>query len=304
MNVHDHQNHTLDAVNGPSRALWWALGINATFLIVEFIGGLLTNSLALLADAGHMLTDVAALGIALIAHRIAQWTSTKRRTYGYGRVKVLAALLNGLSLWLIVGIIIWEAIHRLARPPDIRSLEMLLIASAGLIANLASAWMLKAHQKDDINIRGAFLHLMADSLGSFAVIIAGVMMLLGGWFIIDPIVSVAISLLILGSSVGIVKDAVRILLESAPKQISLDAVKAELESFDEVLFCHDLHIWSIGSEQPVLTAHLVVSEDVAHDKLLGTVTQAVQQKFGITHATLQLEPSDFYPDLSCDPPEK
>jgi cobalt-zinc-cadmium efflux system protein len=301
MNAHDHQNHTIDN-NGSSRALWWALGINATFLVVEFIGGLLTNSLALLADAGHMLTDVAALGIALIAHHIAQWSSTKRRTYGYGRVKVLAALLNGLSLWLIVGVIAWEAIHRLADPPDIKSLEMLLIATAGLIANLASAWMLKAHQKDDINIRGAFLHLMADSLGSLAVIIAGLLMLWGGWFIIDPILSVAISLLILWSSISIVKDAVRILLESAPRGIKLDAVKAELESFDEVLFCHDLHIWSIGSDQPVLTAHLVVSGNVPHNELLARATSAIQQKFGITHATLQLEPQGLNPDLSCDPP--
>ena len=295
MHVH---NSTGDA-SASSRALWWALGINAVFLLIEFIGGLWTNSLALLADAGHMLTDVAALSIALIASRIAEWAATRKRTYGYGRVKVLAALLNGLSLWLIVGVIIWEAIHRLASPPNVKSLEMLIIASAGLIANVGSAWILKSHQKEDINVRAAFLHLVADSLGSAGAIIAGIAMLWGGWFIVDPIASVFISILILWSSLGIVKDAVRILLESTPKRFRLEELKTYLESLPGVLYCHDLHVWLIGSDEPVLTAHLVIAEETTQQELLGKVTKEIAERFGISHSTLQLETSDSHPDLGC-----
>ncbi|MFH1862955.1 MAG: cation diffusion facilitator family transporter [bacterium] len=296
-----HHSHDQAAdIKASTRALWLALSINAAFLLIEFIGGLLTGSLALLADAGHMLTDVAALFIALLASKIAEYPASTKRSYGYGRVKVLSALLNGLSLWLIVGLIIWEAIHRLAQPPQIKSREMLLIAVAGLIANVSSAWVLKRFQKHDLNIRGAFLHLIADSLGSVAVILAGVVILWKGWFIADPIASLCISMVILWSSLGIIREALRILLESTPSRINLQEVKAYLESFEEVQYCHDIHIWSIGSDQPILTAHLVVAADVSHDDLLKRATCAVVEKFGISHTTLQLESSHQHPDLGCN----
>jgi cobalt-zinc-cadmium efflux system protein len=280
-----------------------ALGINAIFLIIEFIGGLLTHSLALLADAGHMLTDVAALGIALIAGHIAQWAASHQRTYGYGRVKVLAALLNGLTLWLIVGIIIWEAIHRIADPPVVKSFPMLIIAAAGFLANAGSAWILKAHSKSDINVRGAFLHLVADSLGSVAAIIAGLAMLWKGWYIVDPIASVLISILILWSSMGIIKEAARILLESTPEHIDIAKLKNALEALDGVIFCHDLHVWLIGSDEPVLTAHLVVPEDIDQSELLSRATKAIEDQFNIHHSTIQLEPENIHPDWKCEPGE-
>jgi cobalt-zinc-cadmium efflux system protein len=284
--------------------LWLALGINAAFLVIEFIGGLLTHSLALLADSGHMLTDVAALGIALIASHIAQWTASRKRTYGYGRVKVLAALLNGLTLWLIVGIIIWEAFHRITNPPQVKSLEMLIIASAGFLANAVSAWVLKAHQKGDINVRGAFLHLIADSLGSLAAIIAGLAMLLKGWYVVDPIISILISILILWSSHGIIKEAVRILLESVPRDIDIDLLNKTLQQIEGVKYCHDLHVWLIGSDEPVLTAHLVVEPDVDQNELLSEVTRRIEDRFKIHHTTIQLELEGLHHNWTCEPKQE
>lgn len=296
-NYHNHQNSA-----GITRALWWALGLNAAFLAIEFAGGLLTNSLALLADAGHMLTDVAALVVALIAHHVSERAGNHHQTYGFGRVKVLAALLNGLTLWLIVGVIGWEALHRLVNPPQVKTLGMLIIAGAGLAANLLSAWFLKSHQHQDINIRGAFLHLMADSLGSVAVILAGAAMMLGGWYLVDPLASLVISIIILWNSFGIVRDAAHILLESTPRHIVLPDVKRLLESYSGVIRCHDLHIWLIGSNEPVLTAHLVVDPEMARDEFMTRVVSDLSAQFGISHVTLQVEAEDVHPDMGCIEP--
>ncbi len=295
MHHHDHE-HSLSA---STRALWWALVINAVFLVVEFVGGILTNSLALLADAGHMLTDVAALTMALIAGKIASRVATKVQTYGYGRIKVIIALLNGLSLWLIVGVIVWEAGHRFFDVPEVKSLEMLIIATAGLAANGISAWILWSHQKTDINVHGAFLHLVADSLGSVGAILAGVAMLWKDWFIVDPLASVLISIIILLSSFGIVKNAMRILMESTPTGIDLESMKEFLESFEGVDHCHDLHVWLIDTDEPILTAHLVLHDTSESESILNEVTQAIHDRYGITHATIQLEYEAQHPDLGC-----
>jgi cobalt-zinc-cadmium efflux system protein len=295
--MHNH-NHDHSST-ASTRALWWALIINAAFLLVEFIGGLLTNSLALLADAGHMLTDVAALTMALIAGKIASRNANQTQTYGFGRVKVIVALLNGLSLWLIVGVIVWEAVHRFLDVPEVKSLEMLIIATAGLAANAISAWILMSHQKTDINVRGAFLHLVADSLGSVGAILAGVAMLWKGWFIVDPLASILISVIILWSSFGIVKNTMRILMESTPSEIDLESLKEFLETFKGVDHCHDLHVWLIDTEEPILTAHLVVTGESEREDLLNEVTRAIHDRYGINHATIQLEFQAEHPDLGC-----
>jgi len=295
----EHNNHD-HAHSASTKALWIALAINAVFLLVEFVGGLLTNSLALLADAGHMLTDVAAMSVALIAGKIASRPSTPGKTYGYGRVKILAALFNGLSMWLIVGFIVHEAIDRFGNPPEVKSLEMLIIAALGLLANLSSALILFRHQKADINIRGAFLHLAADSLGSVAAIIAGLAMLLKGWFIVDPIVSVVLSFFIVWSSYGIIKQALMILLEGTPEQFEMREVKVSLEELDGVKYCHDLHIWSIADNEHVLTAHLVVEEGVRREEILNTASCMIMEYYGINHSTIQLETGETsHPEMGC-----
>lgn len=260
----------------------------------------MTNSLALLADAGHMLTDVAAMSIALIAGKIASRPSTPGKTYGYGRTKVLAALFNGLSMWLIVGIIIHEAVGRFKNPPEVDSLEMLIIAILGLLANFSSAAILFKHQKQDINIRGAFLHLAADSLGSVAAIIAGIAMLLKGWFIVDPIVSIILSVFIVWSSYGIIRLSLSILLEGTPEQLASGDVKVSLEELDGVKYCHDLHIWSIADDEHVLTAHLVVDENVKKENILKTASCMISDRYGINHSTIQLETGETtHPEMGC-----
>ncbi|MBL7191186.1 cation transporter [bacterium] len=292
--------HHLSGKGSASRALYIAFFINVAFLIVEFIGGLLTNSLALMADAGHMLTDIGGLLIAIIAQKIADRPSSKKRTYGHGRAKVLAAFINGLSLWFIVGVIASEAVIRMFNPPEVESLLMLIIACAGLFANLGSALVLKSHRKEDINIRGAFLHLMADSLGSVAAIIAGLVMLYGGWLLIDPIVSLLISAIILFSSISIVREAAVILLESSPSKIDIEEVRRLLENMPEVSYCHDLHIWSIGADRSILTAHLIVTDDAVRDRLLKQAMTEIQEKFGINHTTIQFESEEFHKDFGCN----
>ena len=296
---HSYNHRAIHPASGTQRALLIAFTINAVFLIVEFIGGLLTNSLALMADAGHMLTDVGALLLALIAGKIAMRPPSAKRTYGYGRAKVISALLNGLSLWLIVGVIIWEAVHRFYRPPEVDAVTMLYIAVIGLTANLASAAVLWKHHGHDINIKGAFLHLAGDSLGSIGVILAGIAMIWKGWYIVDPAASLLISVIILATSWGVIRHSLRILLESAPPEVKFDQVKVALERIDGVRYCHDLHIWMVGSDEPVLTAHLVVDKGISKEEVLSAATCMIVDKFEIRHSTLQIESSENHTDMGC-----
>lgn len=289
---HDHSPSSLTALK-------IAFVINALFMLVEFIGGLISNSLALLADAGHMLADVAALAMALAAAKIAARPASIRRTYGYGRAKVLSALINGLSLWLIVGIILWEAVHRFLHPPQVQASSMLVIAVLGLATNFSSAAVLWKFRTQDVNIKGAFLHLLGDSLGSVGVILAGLCMLFFGWFWVDPLASIVISVIILWSSWGIIKESVYILLESSPPGVNASEVKSLLESLPGVKKCHDLHIWSIGSDEPVLTAHLIISAQCDRESLLNQAVCLARDKFGVSHSTIQLEFDENHHDLGC-----
>ena len=270
------------------RALWWAFGLNAAFLVVEFVGGILTGSLALLSDAGHMLSDVGALAMALAASRIALRRPSGRRTYGYGRAEILAALINGLILWLIVGAIFLEAVKRLSDPPAVSEL-MLVVATAGLAINVASAAVLFRHRGHDLNVRGAFLHLAADSLSSVGVVVAGVLIWRFGWFLADPLASLLIGVLILLSSWGLVKESVNILLEGTPRHLDVEQVRSRLEALDGVESCHDIHIWTIGSGEPILTAHLDAAADADRTKVLLEATAMLSRTYQIEHATLQVE---------------
>ncbi len=268
--------------------------INLAFLIVEFVGGLITGSLALLSDAGHMLTDVAALGLAIIAAHLASRAPTAKTPFGLLRAEVIGAFLNGVTLVLIVGLVFWEAWERFGQEVDINAPLMLLIAALGLAANFISALVLLPSRGESVNIRGAFLHLAADALGSVGAIIAGLVIWLTGWTPIDLIASLVIGALILYSSLGLLKETLSILINATPRGIDYDEVKAEMESIGHFERIDDLHIWSVVSGLNVLTAHVRLKEDcsdtVHWQECLLLAHERLREKFGLEHVTLQLEP--------------
>jgi len=290
---HDHpHDQSLRALS--RRLLLWALFINLVFLVVEVIGGIITNSLALLADAGHMLTDVAALTLALVVSYLASRPATAEKTYGLLRAEVLGAFVNGASLVLIVGLILREAWLRIGSSPEINAPVMLGVAFLGLVANLVSAVILNRGDKENVNMRGAFLHMVADALGSVGAIVAGAVIWATGWTLIDPIASVVISILILWSGWGLLKRTINILLEATPENIDYHEVKESLECLDNVESVHDLHIWTISSGVPVLSAHVSLPPRCFNSdewqKCLESARKLLEDKFGIKHSTIQVEP--------------
>ncbi len=232
------------------RPLVLALGITSIVLVVEAVGGVLTGSLALLADAGHMTSDVGALGLALLATWISRRAHTSRRTYGYLRVEVLAALANGVLLWVVAGYIFWEAAGRFASVPEVRSGPMVAVAAVGLIANLVSGVLLARAATDNINVRGALYHVLADAVGSVGAIVAGILMLTLGWYVMDPIMGVSIGVLILAGSSRLIWEAVNVLLGGSPSHVDLAELRRDIEAFPLVEGVHDIHTWTITSGYP------------------------------------------------------
>lgn len=268
-----------------------ALTITAGVMLLEFIGGFLTNSLALLSDAGHMLNDAASLGLSLFALWLSGKAATTSKSYGYYRFEILAALLNGATLFIIAFFIVKEAYGRLFEPPEVAGGSMTLIAFVGLLANLASAWALlrKSDVKGNVNVRSAYLHVVGDALGSVGAIAAGAMMYFFGWYIADPIVSVLVSLLILRGAWGVTQQAVHILMEGTPASIDLDDVKRTLEAIGGVKNVHDLHVWTITSGMDSLSAHLLIEEGRDEQAVLQEALHAMETRFGIDHCTIQIE---------------
>lgn len=298
--VHDHGPHEHcshdhahgHAHGGSRRSLFLSLAVTAGFMLIEAVGGWLTNSLALLSDAGHMLTDAAALGLSLLALRIGEMPPSTTKTFGYRRYEILAAFLNGLTLWAIVIVILHEAYERLQRPPQVEGLGMMGVAAVGLLVNLTSIWLLHAHKDENLNIRGAFVHVLADSLGSVGAMVASVIIVATGWTLADPLVSVAICALILWSSWGIVRDSLNILLEGVPSHIDYREVEEALLGHDGVCCLYDLHIWSITGGREALSAHVVVPDGYGMQReLLREILETLRGRFGIEHATLQIEES-------------
>jgi cobalt-zinc-cadmium efflux system protein len=277
------------AREGNGQALKRALAITAVFTIIEFVGGLWTNSLALMADSGHMLTDVAALALSLFAVWFAQRPATPQQTYGYFRVEILAALVNGASLIAIAVFVFYESYRRFLSPETIKTKEMLLIGSAGLVANLATASILRDNHQDSLNVRAAFLHVLGDVLGSVAVILAGGAMWLWGALWADPLVSALVSLLILISAWKLVRDSVLILLEGTPAHVNLEAMREELSAIPGVESVHDLHVWTLTSGFYVMTCHAVVSGDGSRDEILTRLGCVSRDRFGVHHTTIQIE---------------
>ncbi|MGZ8493398.1 MAG: cation diffusion facilitator family transporter [Gemmatirosa sp.] len=277
---HDHAHST--------RALRWALALTAILLVAEVVGGIASNSLALLADAGHMLTDVGALGLSLFVAWFSRQPASPRKTYGYLRWEILAAFLNGATLLLISALIVWEAIGRLRAPEPLAAGTMLVVAIAGLLVNVGSAWMLHGSSHTSLNIRGAYLHVLGDLLGSVGTVAAALIVRSTGWLAADPLVSVLTTVLIVRGAWRLVRDSVDVLLEGVPDHISLAAVRARLESVGGVESVHDLHVWSVTSGLVAMSAHAVVP-DLARQQPALEAMSAAMQELGIRHVTVQLE---------------
>lgn len=259
------------------------------YMVAEVIGGLLTNSLALLADAGHMLSDAVALGLSLFAIWIAQKPATSRHTYGYYRTEILAALVNGATLVAIALYIFVEAFRRLGEPPEVQGPLMMGIATGGLLVNLIGLWVLNAGRHESLNVRGAYLHVLTDALGSVGAMTAGALIWAFGWYWADPVASVAIGLLVLYSSWSLLRETVSVLMEGAPGHIDVDEVRGAIHALPGVQAVHDLHVWTITSGMVALSGHVVVGEEDFGQATLARVRSLLDDRFGIDHTTIQLE---------------
>ncbi|MEP6850474.1 MAG: cation diffusion facilitator family transporter [Acidobacteriota bacterium] len=266
-----------------------ALALTSVYMVAEAIGGWYTNSLALIADAGHMLTDVGSLCLTLGAIWFAQRPATSRKTYGYYRLEILAAFINGIALVLLSLLVIYEAVRRWNAPPEVRGFGLVVIAVGGLVINIAAAYLLHAGRKSDLNMRGAWLHVMGDLLGSVAAIGAGVLIIAFGWLWADPIVSVLISLIIIYGAWCLIVESVNILLEGTPAHIDLAAVESAIMQTRGVGGVHDLHIWTISSGIEALSAHISHDDEISHSELLSAVRTLLHDHFAIDHLTIQME---------------
>ena len=290
---HSHAPDPRTANPRVMRRLRGALVLTATFLVAEVIGGIMSNSLALIADAGHMLTDVAALALSLFVAWFSRQPETPRKTYGYLRWEILAAFLNGATLLLISAWIAWEAVLRLRAPEPVAAGTMLAVASAGLGINLIAAWMLHSSSGHSLNVRGAYLHVLSDLLGSVATVGAALIVTFTGWSRADPVVSLLTILLIVRGAWTLVRDSVDVLLEATPSHISLGAVRAQLEAIPGVESVHDLHVWTVTSGVVAMSAHAIVREPERQQHVLEHVHDAMRL-FGIEHVTIQLERREMY----------
>jgi cobalt-zinc-cadmium efflux system protein len=262
-------------------------------MLAEVIGGLLTNSLALLADAGHMFSDMVALALSFFAVWISDRPSASHQTYGYYRAEILAALVNGAALIAVSIFIFREAYQRFWQPPEVQGALMMWIAVGGLLVNLAGLWILHGGRTENLNVRGAWLHVLSDTLGSIGAIVAGGLIWAFGWNLSDPIASVVIGVLVIYSSWRLLAESVSVLMENAPKGIDVEAVHAAMARADGVAGVHDLHVWSITSGLESLSAHVVVQPGQSHAELLKRLRDMLHDRFGIDHITIQIEPVDF-----------
>jgi len=290
---HSHSHgHSHGAAATRSR-LGFALVLVLAYMVAEVVGGLLTGSLALLADAGHMLSDAAALALALFASWVASLPSGQRWTYGRVRIEILAALAQGVALFGVAGFIVVEGLERLAEPQPVAGLGMLAIATGGLAVNVLCLFILEAGRHDSLNVRGAWLHVMADALGSVGAMTAGVLIWAFGWTWADPAASIVISGLVLFSAWQLLREAVDVLMEAAPRGLDVEAVRSAIAAIDPVRGVHDLHVWTVGNGRVALSCHVTVPDERHATPLLTRVYEVLGDRFGIDHATIQVEPEDF-----------
>lgn len=279
------------------RVLWVAFGLNAAFLLVETAGAVLTGSIALLSDAGHMLTDVGAIGLALFAGRLALKPKDAQRTYGYLRAEILGALINSMMLILICVYILVEAYQRIGHPQAVAGWPVLVIGALGLLVNLGSAYFLRHGHRTNLNLEGAYLHMLADALGSIGAMVAGAVILLTGWTQADTLASVLIAALILYGGWRLLLKSIDILMEGTPPEIDFTEIETALKTREHITDIHDLHIWTISSGVLALSAHIEVTDECADSGHWSDCLKATQQylrdQWGIEHTTLQTEPPAF-----------
>lgn len=290
---HGHDHALGGPVPGSARSrMMFTLLLTAIIMVAEAVGGYLSGSLALLADAGHMLTDVLALAVSFTAMSLSQRPADERRTYGYRRLEILAALGNGVALVVVSGSIIYEGVQRWMEPQPVRLPLMTVVAVIGLVANLSGLWILRG-SRDNLNVRGAFLHILGDTVGSVGVVLAAGLIALTGWTRFDSVVSFMIAAFIVVTSVSLLRDVVDVLLEAAPRDIDTEQVRASITAVNGVAAVHDLHVWSIASGLPALSAHVVVGEG-PHDShaVREAVRNRLRGEYAIEHSTLQMERRD------------
>jgi len=291
MGHHCHRDEHQPDSSSRSR-LRLALLLTAAFAFVEAAGGFLFNSLALLADSGHMLSDTVALGVALLAARVGRFKPDDSHTFGFRRGEVLAALFNGLLLWGMVVFIMYEAIHRFSEPKPVQGLGMVATAALGLLVNLAMVAVLYRDRHVTLNMRGAFLHVVSDALGSLGAVFAGVVVITSGLYWVDTLVSLFICVLILYSSWGLVRESVHVLMEAVPPNMDIRAIEDEIQALNGVCCVYDLHVWSITTNQVALSAHVVLEEPQPDSQeLLAEIANMLSRTHGISHSTIQLETS-------------
>jgi cobalt-zinc-cadmium efflux system protein len=297
--VHEHGRGGHDHGRSASRRrLALTLGLVVLYTGAEVAGGLLTNSLALLADAGHMVSDAASLALALFALSVAARPATSQRTFGYHRLEILAALANGAALVAIAVFLVVEAVGRLEDPPEVAAPGMMLVAAGGLLVNLAGLALLHGGRDESLNLRGAWLHVATDALGSVQALLAGAAIWFFGWRWADPVATLAIALLVVWSAWSLLREAVGVLMEWAPRHIDVERVRSSLREVDGVDDVHDLHVWTITSGLDALSAHVVAAERPPR-QLLADIRATLHRRFGIDHVTIQVEPEDHGDCRSC-----
>jgi len=289
MTEHAHERHSTISTN--QRRLLIALAITGLMTVVELVGGVLSNSLALLGDAGHMFTDTLALGLSLFALTLARRPASQNRTYGFHRAEVLAALTNGAILILISVYIFYQAYRRFVEPPEVRGGLMLTVAAIGFVANLAGILVLRSASRGNLNVRGAFLHMWSDTISSVGVLAAGVIILVTGWTTADPIISIVIGLLILRGAVALVLESSDILLEAVPKHLDVARISNAVSRIKGVKDIHDVHLWTITSGMYALSCHVLIEDQMISNstQIVEEINQTLSREFGIGHSTLQLE---------------
>ncbi len=289
MTEHAHERHSTITTN--QRRLLIALAITALMTVVELVGGVLSNSLALLGDAGHMFTDTLALGLSLFALTLARRPASQNRTYGFHRAEVLAALANGAILILISVYIFYQAYRRFVTPPEVRGGLMLTVAAIGLVANMVGILVLRSASRGNLNVRGAFLHMWSDTISSIGVIAAGIIILVTGWTTADPIISILIGLLILRGAVALVWESSDILLEAVPKHLDVARISTAVGRIKGVKDIHDVHLWTITSGMYALSCHVLIEDQMISNstQIVEEINETLSREFGIGHSTLQLE---------------
>lgn len=289
---HDHgpDGHSHDLRGASRRNLTSALVLIVSYMFAEIIGGILSGSLALIADAGHMLTDAASIGLALLALHFSTRPASARRTFGYRRLEILAALLNAVTLWLIAAWVVYEAYHRFTAIPDVKGEVMLTVGSIGLVVNLVAARILHRSAGHSVNVEGAYQHVIADLLGSIGVVVSGIFVWAFNWNIADPILSVIIGILILVGSWRLLGKVIHVLLEGVPQHVDIHRLCRKMEAVPGVASIHDIHVWSLASDYDLLTAHVLVDPEIEDRGLVrNRLREIASRDFGIRHVTFQLE---------------